>query len=68
MYNLSDGTRVQRDWYSSFLLYNIDLKDYTIDRRKCLSNFKQHYTKEQTLVEWIKDSNIKVLNSGIKIA
>ena len=68
MYNLSDGTRVQRDWYSSFLLYNIDLENYTIDRKKCLDNFKQHYTKEQTLVEWIKDSNIKVLNSSIKIA
>ena len=43
MYNLSDGTRVQRDWYSSFLLYNIDLEDFTIDRKKCLANFEQHY-------------------------
>ena len=35
MFCLQDGTKVQRDWYSSFLLYCIDLTTKTIDRKKC---------------------------------
>ena len=31
IYKLSDGTIVQRDWYSSYLLYNIDYINKTID-------------------------------------
>lgn len=66
MYKLSDGTLVQRDWYSSFLLYNIDYLTKTIDRGKCITNFERQYHREKALIEWIKANNIKVLNSGIK--
>lgn len=68
MYKLSDGTLVQRDWYSSFLLYCYDLKTQDIDKKKCVADFKKQYEKEKALIEWIKKNNIKILNSGIKVA
>lgn len=68
MYSLSDGTIVQRDWYSSFLLYNADYVALTIDKNKCHENFAEQYQKEKTLIEQIKANNIKILNSGIKIS
>lgn len=68
MYKLADGTLVQRDWYSSFLLYCYDHKTKNIDKNKCISEFDRCYNKEKILIEWIKTNKIKVLNSGIKIA
>lgn len=68
IYKLQDGTLVQRDWYSSFLLYCYDYKTQNIDKNKCITNFKQQYIKEKALIEWIKKNNIKILNSGIKVA
>jgi hypothetical protein len=68
MYYLSDGTQVQRDWYSSYLLYNIDYISKTIDKNKCVANFEKQLNKERALIEWIKANNIKVLNSGIKVS
>lgn len=68
MYKLTDGTLVQRDWYSSFLLYCYDYKTKDIDKNRCISEFDRCYNKEKTLVEWIKAHKIKVINSGIKIA
>lgn len=68
MYKLTDGTLVQRDWYSSFLLYCYDYKTKDIDKNKCVNEFKRCYNKEKALIEWIKANRIKVLNSGIKIA
>ena len=68
MYKLADGTLVQRDWYSSFLLYCYDYKTKDIDKNKCIAEFEGFYNKEKTLIEWIKTNKIKVLNSGIKIA
>ena len=68
MYKLQDGTEVQRDWYSSFLLYCYDYRTKDIDKNKCISEFDKCYSKEKALIEWIKVNEIKVLNSGIKIA
>ena len=68
MYKLTDGTLVQRDWYSSFLLYCYDYKTKGIDKDKCVTEFNKCYNKEKNLIEWIKVNKIKVLNSGIKIA
>ena len=68
IYKLSDGTPVQRDWYSSFLLYCYDYKTKNIDKDKCILQFKTCYNKELKLIKWIKTNNIKVLNSGIKVA
>ena len=68
MYRLSDGTMVQRDWYSSFLLHCYDYETKDIDKHKCIAEFEGCYNKEKALIEWIKTNKIKVLNSGIKIA
>lgn len=68
LYKLQDGTEVQRDWYSSFLLYCYDYKIQNIDKNKCITKFDNCYKKEKALITWIKAHKIKVLNSGIKIA
>ena len=66
LYKLRDGTEVQRDWYSSFLLYCYDYKTRNIDKDKCIDEFNDCYNKEKALIAWIKAHRIKVLNSGIK--
>ena len=68
MFKLEDGTEVQRDWYSSYLLYNINLEDRNIDKVAAKRNFENMYLKEQKLIERIKNNRIKILNSGIKFA
>lgn len=67
MYRLSDGTLVQRDWYSSFLLYCYDCETQGIDKNKCKAEFTGCYIKEKALIEWIQSNKIQVMNSGIKI-
>ena len=66
LYKLHDGTEVQRDWYSSFLLYCYNAKTQDIDRAKCMTEFERHYNKEKALISWIKLNKLKILNSGIK--
>jgi hypothetical protein len=68
MFKLTDGTEVQRDWYSSFLLYCYSFKTSNINRSKCVTEFSKYLIKEKALIEEIKVKKIKVLNSGIKIA
>lgn len=68
MYKLTDGTLVQRDWYSSYLLYCYDCGAQGINKNKCITEFDKHYNKEKALITWIKANKIKILNSGIKIA
>ena len=68
LYKLRDGTEVQRDWYSSYLLYCYDYRTQNIDKEKCITEFKAQYNKEKALITWIKANKIKILNSGIKIA
>ena len=66
MYHLADGTKVQRDWYSSYLLYCIN-KTYTqINKLKCQSNFATMYQKEKNMIEEIIRSRKKIMNSGIR--
>lgn len=67
MFLLSDGTRVQRDWYASFLLYCIGRDQKNISRRKCKANFARSYEKYMALENHIKANRITVMNSGIKI-
>ena len=68
LYKLQDGTEVQRDWYSSFLLYCYDYKTEGIDKEKCIASFGKQYDKEKALITWIKANKIRILNSGIKVA
>lgn len=67
MYRLDDGTAVQRDWYSSYLLYQYDLVSQNIDKEKCKSEFRKFYEKEEVMIAGIIAEKIKVLNSGIRI-
>ena len=59
MYTLTDGTLVQRDWYSSFLLYCYDYKTKDIDKDKCIMKFNEQYDKEKALIERIKANKLK---------
>ncbi|MBQ8234924.1 MAG: hypothetical protein IJZ36_05030, partial [Bacilli bacterium] len=68
MYNLQNGQEVQREWYSSYLLYCYDLKSKDIDKIKCREEFGYFYEKELNLIDYIKKNKIRVMNSGIKIA
>ena len=68
VFKLRDGTEVQRDWYSSFLLYCYDYATQNIDKDKCIKEFEKYYNKEKVLIAWIKANKIRILNSGIKIA
>ena len=67
LYKLLDGTEVQRDWYSSFLLYCYDFRTGDIDKDKCNAEFERCYSKEKALITWIKANKIRILNSGIKV-
>ena len=68
LYKLQDGTEVQRDWYSSFLLYCYNYETKDIDKEKCITDFEKQYNKEKALITWIKANKIRILNSGIKVA
>nr|WP_027871183.1 hypothetical protein [[Eubacterium] cellulosolvens] len=67
-FKLRDGTEVQRDWYSSFLLYCYDPMTHDIDKNKCNAKFEEQYNREKALITWINANKLKILNSGIKIA
>ena len=67
LYKLRSGAEVQRDWYSSFLLYCYDYRTNSIDKNKCNMEFGRFHNMEKKLIERIKVNKIKVLNSGIKI-
>ena len=67
MFKLTDGTKVQRDWYSSFLLYCYSFETSDINKSKCVVEFPKQLIKEKALIAEIKAKKIKVLNSGIKI-
>lgn len=66
MYELADGTRVQRDWYSSFLMYCIGTDLQNISRYKCKQYFNELYAKYLELEQYIINNKITVMNSGIK--
>ena len=65
MITLADGTVVQRDCYSSFLLYCYSFDNKTIDKDKCNAEFARFLKQEQDLIAYIKANNITVFNSGI---
>lgn len=67
MYDLTNGTRVQRDWYSSFLMFCIASDLENISRYKCKRYFDGLYAKYLKLEQYIIDNKITVMNSGIKV-
>ncbi|MCD7872158.1 MAG: hypothetical protein LUG21_02435 [Clostridiales bacterium] len=67
MFKLSDGTKVQRDWYSSLLLYCANDSYDSIDRKRCLNCFEKQYEREQAMIDRIISEGKKIMNSGIKV-
>lgn len=71
MFRLADGTMVQRDLYSSFLLYNANIDNNTgqliLDGKKCINTFPDIRKMHDEEIERIRLSGKKVLNSGIRI-
>ena len=70
MFTLSDGTAVQRDLYSSFLLYNASFDDtgeLIIDGMSCTNSFTSINRMHEEEIERIRLSGKKVLNSGIRV-
>ena len=69
LFSLSDGTVVQRDLYSSFLLYNAsfdDMGQLILDGMSCIGSFTSINRMHEEKMEKIRLSGKKVLNSGIK--
>ena len=66
---LQDGkSKVQRDCYSSFILYCFDFLEGKIDKDKCDKEFDDFYKKQWECLYRIKAERVKVMNSGIKVA
>ena len=69
MFSLSDGTTVQRDLYSSFLLYSASTDNtgqLILDGMKCLESFPSIEKLHDEEIERIRLSGKRVLNSGIR--
>ena len=70
LFSLSDGTVVQRDLYSSFLLYNDSIDDtgqLILDGMSCTDSFTSINRMHEEEIRRIRLSGKKVLNSGIRI-
>ena len=61
-FQLSDGTLVQRDLYSAFLMYCADLELKNLDQYLCNLNFDMFMQYFKNFDKWIKDNNIKIEN------
>ncbi|MEH7493041.1 transposase [Neobacillus niacini] len=64
-HKFDDGTRVQRDLYSAFLLMNSNLLGLESDRTSCLNTFDQFFKFHEKEIEKIEKENEVILNSGI---
>lgn len=70
LFSLSNGTVVQRDLYSSFLLYNTSIDDtgqLILDGMSCTDSFTSINRMHEEEIRRIRLSGKKVLNSGIRI-
>ena len=62
----SDGTKIQRDIYSAFLLYCVNEDGTKVDRKKCLDFFDEFYRMFLILEDDIKRNKKQICNSGYK--
>lgn len=61
-FKIIDGEKVQRDLYSSFLMYNYK-DDKTIDRDKCINEFPNFLEQQKELLKYVTDDT---RNFGLK--
>ncbi|MEH7115698.1 transposase [Neobacillus niacini] len=66
-HRFDDGTKVQRDLYSAFLLMNSDMLGLKSDRASCFNTFEQFYKYHEEEIEKIENEHEVILNSGIKL-
>jgi hypothetical protein len=66
-HKFDDGTKVQRDLYSAFLLMNSDVLGLKSDRTSCLNTFEQFLEFHEAEIKKIANENKVILNSGIKL-
>ena len=62
-----DGTKVQRDLYSAFLLMNSDLLGLKSDKASCFHTFESFFNYHEEEIKKIENKKEIVLNSGIKL-
>ncbi|WP_342433345.1 hypothetical protein [Neobacillus sp. FSL H8-0543] len=62
-----DGTKVQRDLYSAFLLMNSDMLGLKTNRASCFHTFESFFNYQEEEIKKIENKNEVVLNSGIKL-
>lgn len=67
-HTLPDGTKIQRDLYSSFLLYCSDEEGIKPNRELCQAQFVSFQPLHDKCIQQIKNNRKVVLNSGIKIS
>lgn len=60
IFKLADGSEVQRDLYSAFLLKNSNTKLDAPDRLKCLYEFNRFLDMQNKLIETMKQDNISM--------
>jgi hypothetical protein len=65
-HTFEDGSKVQRDLYSAFLMFCSDAELKSPDREKCILNFEYFNNLHTDLVADIKQSGKHICNSGIK--
>ena len=61
-FKLSDGTIVQRDIYSAFLLYCTNKTLTTPDRNLCFTHFENFYKLYKEFEKYVENNHIKILN------
>jgi hypothetical protein len=67
-HRLPDGTKIQRDLYSAFLLYCSDNQYQKPVFEWCHLLFEEFYHLHELCINEIKDNRKVVMNSGIKIS
>lgn len=67
-HTLPDGTKIQRDLYSAFLLYCSDDEGQKPDRERCQLGFENFQSLHDECIQQIKTNRKVVLNSGIIIS
>ena len=67
LYRLSDGTRVQRDMYASFLMFCADDEYAEISQTRCEKNFSSYLENQNNRIAAICRNHLNIMNSGINI-
>ena len=67
MFKLANGRQVQRDMYSSFLLFCANADCSAPDQALCEARFKRYFRHQKAWFRTVKKNHWKICNSGIII-